>query len=92
MNRQHYAPPLPVPKPRGACDGCGHPIQDVDEIACRRCKPVLALRAELATLDDEDEAHFWRFARCERAKPFVVANPTGFARMQELRSILGVRR
>ena len=58
-----------------ACDGCGAPVLDRDEIACRRCKPSLMRSAMQAEID----AAYWRFCRCARALPPVLAVPHAYA-------------
>jgi hypothetical protein len=76
----------------GACDNCGRARQDRDETLCRSCKPVLALRAELADCEAKCDAAYWRFTRQARAKPPSVAEPAAWARRTELRALLGVTR
>lgn len=58
------------------CDNCGSATQDKDEILCRKCKPSLQIRAEIAEteetirhLKDEIDAAYWKFTRQARALP-----------------------
>lgn len=70
-----------------ACDRCGRDRQDTDEMLCRVCKPVLAERAAIRDARDAIDAAYWRFERCARALPPVLAVPEAY----ELLARLGVR-
>lgn len=49
------------------------------------------LRAELALCEQRIAAAYWRFTRCARALPPVLAEPVAYARRRELRRLLGSR-
>jgi len=69
-----------------SCDKCGNHTEDEDEILCRKCKPSLAVKAEIRECEEKIARAYWRFTRCARALPPSMAEPEAYKRLRELTS------
>ena len=66
------------------CDNCGNPVQDKDEILCRKCKPSLQREQEIKDCLAKIDAAYWAFCRQARANPPSMVCPEAYTRLKEL--------
>lgn len=60
------------------CDNCGKPVQDRDECLCRKCKPSLLRKYEIADAKEKISVAYWNFTRQARALPPSMAVPMAY--------------